>query len=156
MSISMIFIHSAEMTPKIWSKTKRIVPGKYMYKHSQITCNISVNDFNHHFANISNKMNSKFQNFDDIFSGKAQKVFIVFVSRRCPLRLLNPMVTYLVWTSFYWENQPHIFVYHWQMWQINPLSRLSLGRTGRTPEWRLSMRMMATLMTKIIIVQYLS
>ena len=63
MSISMIFIHSAEMTPKMWSEIKRLVPGKN--KHSHITCDISVNDFNHRFANISNKMNSKFQNFDD-------------------------------------------------------------------------------------------
>ena len=35
------------------------------------------------FANISNKMSWKFQNFDDIFfAGKAQNVFKVFVSKR--------------------------------------------------------------------------
>ena len=28
MSVSMIFMHSAEITPKIWSKIKRLVPGK--------------------------------------------------------------------------------------------------------------------------------
>ena len=28
MSISMIFIHSAEMTPKMWSEIKRLEPGK--------------------------------------------------------------------------------------------------------------------------------
>ena len=38
---------------------------------------------------------------------------------------------------------------------INPLSRVPLSRNERTPERRLSIRMMATLMTKIIIVQYL-
>ena len=63
MSISMIFIHSAEMTPKMWSEIKSLVPGKN--EHSHITCDISANDFNHHFANIINKMKSKFQNFDD-------------------------------------------------------------------------------------------
>ena len=63
MSISMIFIQFAEMTPKMWSEIKRLVPGKN--KHSHITCDISANDFNHRFANISNKINSKFQNFDD-------------------------------------------------------------------------------------------
>ena len=63
MSISMIFIHSAEMTPKMWSEIKRLVPGKN--KHAHITCDISANYFNHHFANISNTMNSKYWNFDD-------------------------------------------------------------------------------------------
>ena len=47
----------------MWSEIKRLVPGKN--KHSHITCDISANDFNHRFANISNKINSKFQNFDD-------------------------------------------------------------------------------------------
>ena len=71
MSISMIFMHAAEMTPKIWSKIKRLVPGKN--KHSHIICDISANDFNHHFVNMSNKTNSKFQNFDDIFFWKGPK-----------------------------------------------------------------------------------
>ena len=71
MSISMIFIHSAEMTPKMWLEIKRLVHGKN--KHSHITYDISANDFNHHFANISNKMNSKFQNFHDNCFWKAQK-----------------------------------------------------------------------------------
>ena len=53
-----------------------------------------------------------------IVSGKAQKVFIVFVLRRClmnilkhiwDLYLINPKLIYWAWTSFYWENQPHIF-----------------------------------------------
>ena len=81
MSISIIFIHSAEM----WSELNRLVSGKNI--HSHITCDISANYFNHHFANISNKMNSKFQNFDDNY----------------------------FWKGFYWENQPHIFLYHWQI-----------------------------------------
>ena len=59
------------MTPKMWSEIKLLVPGKI--KHSHITCDISANDFNHHFANISNKMNSKFQNFDDNCFWKGQK-----------------------------------------------------------------------------------
>ena len=147
----------------MWLEIKLLVPGKT--KHLHINCDISAIDFKNHFANISNKMNSKFQNFDDnFFSGKAQKVFIVFVSRCLmkilkpiwDLNLINPIIIYWVWTSFYRENQPHIFLYHWQMWQINPWSQVSLGRTGRTTEWRLSISMMATLMTKIIIVQYLS
>ena len=58
MSISILFIHSAEMTPKMWSEIKRLVTGKN--KHAHITFDIFANDFNHHFANISNKMNSKF------------------------------------------------------------------------------------------------
>ena len=59
MSISMIFIHSAKMTQK--------------NKHSHITCDISANDFNHHFVNISNKMNLKFQIFYDFFFWKGPK-----------------------------------------------------------------------------------
>ena len=52
------------MTPiKIWSEIKGLLPGNN--KHSHITCDIFANCFNHRFANISNKMNSKFQNFDD-------------------------------------------------------------------------------------------
>ena len=125
MSVSMIFIHSAEMIPKIWSEIKRLVPGKN--KHSHITCDISANDFKHHFANFSNKINSTFQNFDDFFSGKAQKVSIVFVSRICLMKILkqiwdlyliNPTMVYWVWTSSYLENQRHIFLYHWQMWYM--------------------------------------
>ena len=42
MSILMIFIQSAEMTPiKIWSEIKRLVPGNN--KHSHTTCDISAN-----------------------------------------------------------------------------------------------------------------
>ena len=44
---------------------KLLVPGKN--KHLHINCDISANDFNHHFAKISNKMYSKFQNFDNNF-----------------------------------------------------------------------------------------
>ena len=44
---------------KMWSEIKRLVPGKN--KHSHITCDISANDFNHHFTNIGNKINSKFK-----------------------------------------------------------------------------------------------
>ena len=51
--------------PKMWSEMKRLVAGKN--KHSDITCHLSANDFSHHFANIGNKMNSKFQTFDDNF-----------------------------------------------------------------------------------------
>ena len=55
----------------MWSEIKRLVPAKN--KHSHITCDISVNDFSHHFANMSNKMNSKFQTFDDHFFWKGPK-----------------------------------------------------------------------------------
>ena len=41
---------------RMWSEIKRLVPNKN--KHSRITCDISANDFNQHFANIGNKMNS--------------------------------------------------------------------------------------------------
>ena len=68
-----IFIQSAEINPKMWSEIKRLVPGKN--KHSHITCDISANDFHHRYANISysNKINSKFQNFDDNCSWKGPK-----------------------------------------------------------------------------------
>ena len=49
----------------MWLEIKLLEPGKN--KHLHIDCDISANDFNHHFGSISNKMNSKFQNFDDIF-----------------------------------------------------------------------------------------
>ena len=50
----------------MWSEIKRLLPNKN--KHSRIACDISANDFNQHFANIGNKMNSKFQNLsDDLF-----------------------------------------------------------------------------------------
>ena len=57
-----IHIHSAEMTPKCGRKLN----DSYIVKiNNRILlfcelCDISANDFNHHFANISNKMNSKF------------------------------------------------------------------------------------------------
>ena len=98
---------------------------------------------------LSIKINQNFNILMSLVSGKAQKVFIVFVSKRClmkilkhilDLHLMNPIMIYWAWTSFYWEDQPHIFLYHWQMWKTNPLSRVPLSRTGRTPEWRLSIR----------------
>ena len=61
---------------KMWSEIKRLVPGKN--KHSHITCDISANDFNHHFANIGKKMNSKFQNYDDNFLWKGPKSIYSF------------------------------------------------------------------------------
>ena len=62
--------------PKMWSEIKRLVPGKN--KHSHITCDISANDFNHHFANIGKKMNSTFQNYDDNFLWKGPKSIYSF------------------------------------------------------------------------------
>ena len=73
--------------PEMWSEIKRLVPSKN--KHTHITRDISANDFNHHFANISNKINSKFQILMTIVSRKAQKVFIVFVSMRCLMKILK-------------------------------------------------------------------
>ena len=58
------------------SEIKRLVPGKN--KHSHITCDISANDFNHHFVNIGKKMNSKFQNYDDNFLWKGPKSIYSF------------------------------------------------------------------------------
>ena len=44
----------------------RLEPGKN--KHSHITCDIAANDFIHHFVNIGNKINSRFQTLDgDLF-----------------------------------------------------------------------------------------
>ena len=68
-----------------------LVPGKN--KHSHITCDISTNGFNHRFANISNKMNSKFQIVMTIVSGKVQKVFRL----HCEL-------------SNYWFFEEHSFI----------------------------------------------
>ena len=162
MSISMIFIHSPEMTPQ--NVVRKLIHGKN--KHSHITCDISVNDFNHHFANISNKMNSKFPNFaDNFFFWKGQKSIHSFRFKKMYNEDIKTYLGSLPNKSnndilgmglVFIENQRHILLYHWQMWKLNPLSRVSLSRTGRTPEWRLSIRMMATLLTKIIIVQYLS
>ena len=104
----------------MWLEIKQPVPGKN--KHSHITCDISVNDFNQHLPILASKWT---QNLDTFFSGKAQKVFIIVVSRGClimilkhiwDLYLLNPIMIYWVWTWFYWKNQLHIFLYHWQMW----------------------------------------
>ena len=43
---------------------------------------------------------------------------------------------YRAWTSFYWGNQPHIFLYHWQMWWINPLGRVSWKNARVTPIYK--------------------
>ena len=51
----------------MWSEIKPLVPGKNKHSHIIGTCDISAYDFNHHFTNISNKTNSKFQNFYDNF-----------------------------------------------------------------------------------------
>ena len=64
----------------MWSEIKRLVPGKN--KHSHITCDIFANDFNHHFANIGNKMNSKFQNLDANFFWKGPKSIHSFRFKR--------------------------------------------------------------------------
>ena len=64
----------------MWSEIKRLLPGKN--KHSHITCDISANDFNHHFANIGNKMNSKFQNLDATFFWKGPKSIHSFRFKR--------------------------------------------------------------------------
>ena len=62
MSISILFMHSAEMTTKMWSEIKRLVPGKN--KHSHITFDIFANDFNHHLPILASKWT---QNFDHNF-----------------------------------------------------------------------------------------
>ena len=55
----------------------------------------------------------------------------------------------------YWSSNLYTYI---NLVVFNTSFRVSLSRTGRTLEWRLStcIRMMATSMTKIIIVQYLS
>ena len=59
----------------MWSEIKRLVPGKN--KHSHITCDISANDFNHHFANVGKKY-SKFQNYNDNVLWKGPKSIYSF------------------------------------------------------------------------------
>ena len=162
MSISMIFIHSAEITPKMRSEIKRLVPGKN--KHSHITCDISADDFNHHFANISNKMNSKFQNFYDNCLWKGPKSIHSFRFKKMSNKDIKTYLGSLPNKSnndilgmdlvLLRESAPYISVSLANV--INKsLKSGPLSRTGRTSEWRLSIRMMVTLMTKIIIVQYL-
>ena len=55
------------------------------------------------------------------------------------------------------ESAPYISISLANVINKSPKSGVSiLSRTGSMPEWRLSIRMMVTLMTKISIVQYLS
>ena len=100
-SISMIFIHSAGMTRKLWSEIKRPVPGKD--KHLHITCDITAKDFNPHFANISNKMNSKFQNCNDNCFWKGPKSIHGF---RCKEMSNEDIKTYM-----------------WDLYLMNPIMR---------------------------------
>ena len=71
---------------KMWSEIKRLVPG--INKHSNSTCDISANDFNHHFANIGNKI----QNLDDHFFWKGPKSIHSFRFKRMSN---EDIVTYL-------------------------------------------------------------
>ena len=129
---------------KMWAEIKRLVPGKN--KHSHIICDISANDFNHHFANIGNEMNSKFQTWDDDLFWEVKKfIHNVLFTRISNTDIIHPIIIYWVWTSFYWKIQPHIF-----------LSLVFFNKTGRVLEIRLSIRIMETLMKKIIVIQYLS
>ena len=88
MSIWMLFIHcTVNDPPKMWSEIKRLVPGKNKYSH--ITCDIFANDFNHQFCQYYQQNELKISKFLwHFFSGKAQKVFIVFFSRRCLMKIL--------------------------------------------------------------------
>ena len=56
---------------RMWSEIKRLVPDKN--KHSHITYDTSAYDFNQHFANTGNKMNSKLQNLSDDLFWKGSK-----------------------------------------------------------------------------------
>ena len=109
--------------PKMWSEIKRLVPSKN--KHSHITCDISANDFNHHFANIGKKMNSKFQNFNDNFLWKCTKSTFSFRFKNMSKEDIETYLGSLPNKSnndilgmdlVLLRNQPHIFLYHWQMW----------------------------------------
>ena len=137
--------------------------GTWWKKHSHITCDISANDLNHHFANIGNKMNSKFQTLDDNFSGEAQKSIHSFRLKRMynanivaylgslPNRSNNDKLGMDI--VFFKESARYIYISLANV--INKSLKLGvLSRTGRMPEWRLSIRMMATLITKMIIIQY--
>ena len=74
--------------------------------------------FQSSFANISNKINSKFQNLDDFYLERPKS--IVFVSKGCLIKILkhvwdlyliNPIMIYWVWTSFYRkEPAPYISI----------------------------------------------
>ena len=94
-------------------------------KDSHNTWDFSANDFNHHFASMGNKMNSKFQNLMTIFSGKAAKSIHSFRFKNMsnedietylgslPNKSNNDILgMYLVLLR---ESAPYI-LYHWQMW----------------------------------------
>ena len=68
MLVLMIFIYFAEMIQKNVVRNKTNTTSTSNNKHSHIIRDISENEFNCHFANIDNRINSKLQNFNnDIF-----------------------------------------------------------------------------------------
>ena len=132
MSISMIFMHSAEMTKKIWLKIKRLVPGKI--KHSHITCDISANDFNHHFANISNKMNSKF--WRQFFLWKGPKGIHSFRFKKISTEDIKTYLGYLPNKSN--NDMCYVLTYVWDAVSISnhlPKMFLSTDFAFRITDW---------------------
>ena len=85
---------------KMWSEIKRLVPGKD--KHSHITLTflrmISITIL----PILARKWTQNFKILMTIFSGKDQKVFIVFVSRICLRKILK---------------------YIWDLYLINPIMK---------------------------------
>ena len=99
----------------MWSEIKRLVPVKI------VTCILPVTFLRMItiLPILATKWTSNFKILMTLFSGKAQKVFIVFVSRRCLMKILkhiwdlyliNPKMIYWVWTSIYWESAPYISI----------------------------------------------
>ena len=67
--------------PKMWSEIKRLVPGKNKHLHIILATFLRMISITS-FANISNKMNSEFQNFYDYFFWKGPKSIHSFRFKR--------------------------------------------------------------------------
>ena len=122
----------------MWSEIKKIlIPNKN--KHSRTTCDISANDFNQHFSNIGNKMNSKFQHLSDNLSWKGSKSNNTFCFTKVSSRDVEKYVS----------SRTHIFLKHSHVSQINPSSRGCSSKPGKMLESRMFIKMMVTSMTKL-------
>ena len=102
-----------------------------------------MNDFNHHFVNISTKINSKFQKFDDNCFWKSPKSIDSFRFKKMSNEDIKTYLGSLPNKSnndklgmdliLLREAAPYISISLANV-MINPLSRVFLGRNGRTPE----------------------
>ena len=105
-------IHTLCKWPKKRSEIKLLIPGK----KNRILLVIFLRMISNTILSIlATKWTQNFKLWVTIFSGKAQKIFIIFVSIKClmkilkhiwDLHLINPVMIYWKWTSFYWEYVP--------------------------------------------------